>query len=1155
VNPLETYLRELREVRASGGGVEETSYYPALSNLLNDIGKALKPKVRCIINLQNRGAGIPDGGFFTADQIQRGEPVVGQVPRRGALEVKGVGESPWEAASGKQVARYAGRYRQVLVTNLREFLLVASDANGRIRNLESYALAGSAREFWAEAAQPRGTVTVHGARLVEFLKRVMLHAAEISTPEDVAWFLASYARDARFRIEGTELPALAAVRQALEEALGLRFEGAKGEHFFRSTLVQTLFYGVFSAWVLWHKEKPTRTDSFDWKQAAWSLHVPMIRALFEQVAAPTKLQPLGLVEPLDWASSVLSRVDRGAFFEIFDQRQAVQYFYEPFLQQFDPELRKELGVWYTPPEIVKYMVARVDTVLREELEIEDGLADRRVYVLDPCCGTGAYLVEVLHRIGETLNAKGGDALTAQDLKKAATSRVFGFEILPAPFVIAHLQLGLLLQQFRSPLSHLSSERVAVYLTNALTGWEPPKEPKQHLMFPELEEERDAAEEIKRDKPILVILGNPPYNAFAGVSPAEERGLVEPYKEGLNKPAKEGGWGIKKFNLDDLYVRFFRLAERRIVERKPGLGIVSFISNFSYLGDPSFVVMRQRFLREFDALWFDCMNGDSRETGKLTPDGKPDPSVFSTQYHQVGIQVGTAIGLMVRKSKRVKVPSIRYRDFWGVTKRSDLLSSLGTAKFNAHYKGVKPRKETRYSFRPTKVTSEYLSWPTVVDLAFRQPFAGLSEDRRKSLIGIDQEAIRARMKPYFDPSVDWGQLAALGTALTTDLPRFDAKKTRTRVLEAEKYDESRLLHYAMRPFDSQWCYYSPIRPLWREPRPEYWAAYEVGSPALVSRFKAAKSPEGPPLFFTRSLCDYHMMPPNASVIPAQLRAGTANPRMAGQANYLTPPSEPIANLSPEARGYLDSLGVTGLVQLEKSSLIWMHVLAIGYSAAYLTENADGVRQDWPRIPMPGSASTLHASGELGRRVASLLDTQTAVRGVTSGTIRLELREMGSIQRVGGGSLMLDAGELSVTAGWGHAGKKDVTMPGAGKLVRRDYVPTEIDAIRRGAEEFGLTLNDALQCLGDATCDVYLNGTAFWRNVPAGVWEYTIGGYQVIKKWLSYREQNVLGRPLTGEEAREVTSMVRRLAALVLMGPALDSNYSRAKAGAAPWISAR
>jgi len=154
--------------------------------------------------------------------------------------------------------------------------------------------------------------------------------------------------------------------------------------------------------------------------------------------------------------------------------------------------------------------------------------------------------------------------------------------MPAPFVVSHLQLGSMLQNQGAPLSTRTAERVGVYLTNSLTGWEPPKGPKQQVMsWAELEEERDAAGHVKRDKRILVIIGNPPYNAYAGASPDEEQGLVEPYKAGLNTPTSAGGWGIKKFNLDDLYVRFFRLAERRIAEMS-GEGVVSFISNFSYL---------------------------------------------------------------------------------------------------------------------------------------------------------------------------------------------------------------------------------------------------------------------------------------------------------------------------------------------------------------------------------------------------------------------------------------------------------------------------------------------------------------------------------------------------------------------------------------------
>ena len=235
-----------------------------------------------------------------------------------------------------------------------------------------------------------------------------------------------------------------------------------------------------------------------------------------------------------------------------------------------------------------------------------------------------------------------------------------------------------------------------------------------MAWTELQEERDAAEHVKQQSKILVVLGNPPYNAYAGVSPQEEQGLVEPYKKHLNKSLNEGGWGIKKFNLDDLYVRFFRLAEGRIAEMS-GMGVVSFISNFSYLSDPSFVVMRQRFLSEFDKFWFDCMNGDSRETGKLTPEGEPDPSIFSTEYNREGIRVGTAVCVIVRKSKRQRKPTVQFRNYWGTAKRESLLGSLSAKKFGTSHSCADPCPENRFSFRPESVAEHYAEWPRIAEL--------------------------------------------------------------------------------------------------------------------------------------------------------------------------------------------------------------------------------------------------------------------------------------------------------------------------------------------------------------------------------------------------------------------------------------------------------
>jgi hypothetical protein len=1153
MNPLETYLKDLRDIRATGAAVAETSFYTPLANLLNELGKTLKPKVRAVINIANRGAGLPDGGLFTADQFRRtsdAAPRPGQLPARGVVEAKPPAEDVREVARRPQVKRYLAEYGLVLVTNYRDFLLLGRDPQGRPLEMEAYALADDEASFWSAAAHPQTAAKAHGPRFVEYLKRVMLAIAPLTAPQDLAWFLASYARDAKARVEAVvDLPALASVREALEEALGMKFTGERGEHFFRSSLVQTIFYGVFSAWVLWHRERPGRTDAFDWRTAAWSLRVPFIRTLYDEIATPSKLGPLGLVEVLDWTAAALNRVNREAFFQKFQDEHAVQYFYEPFLEAFDPELRKELGVWFTPPEIVQYQVARVDTVLREELGLADGLADPNVIVLDPCCGTAAYLVEVLKRIAETLKAKGGDALMASDLKKAAMTRVFGFEILPAPFVVAHLQLGLLFHRLGAPLSAKGNERVGVYLTNALTGWEPPKEPKQRVMefMKELQDEKDAAEKVKRECPILVILGNPPYNAFAGVSPEEEQGLVEPYKEGLNRPVAKGGWGIKKFNLDDLYVRFFRLAERRIAEMT-GKGVVSFISNFSYLTDPSFVVMRQRFLAEFDCLWFDCMNGDSRETGKLTPEGKPDPSVFSTDYNREGIRVGTAVCVMVRKEKRDPKPTVLFRQFWGVNKRQNLLASL--AQEHLGLTPAKPCNENRGSFRPENVSAEYTTWPKLPELSASH-YNGPVERRAGALISIDRRPLESRMQSYFNAKLSNEAIRSIYASLMMTGNRIVGPLARKKILSEHNFEASAIVKYPFKVFDLRWSYLANLRPLFSEPSPDLLCHRMKGNGFFITRDSADKIPEGPPFYFSPLVCDYDCISGHARHFPILL-AQTAKGKgktAKGQTSFLTAP--PKANLSPAARAYLAALGIKDLdASADMAGLVWMHALAIGYSPLYLSENADGIRRDWPRIPLPDRRKALEASAALGREVAGLLDTAGDLPGVTAGAVEGLFRTVGFLTKVGGGELD-PAEDLAVTAGWGHAGKEGVTMPAKGRIVERPFDKDELEALSAAAKARGLSVKQALALLGPDTRDVYLSGGAYWKNVPAGVWEFYIGGYQVIKKWLSYREQELLGRALRAEEAREVTHMARRLAAIVLLQPALDENYRRVKASAYPW----
>jgi hypothetical protein len=1042
-------------------------------------------------------------------------------------------------AETDQVSRYWRRYRLVLVTNYREFLLVGVDARGRPMRLEGFTLAETDAAFWDACAHPRRVARLKGASFVEYLRRALTHLAPLTRPADLAWLLASYARDALARLETVQLPALETVRTGLEQALGLRFEGAKGEHFFRSTLVQTLFYGVFSAWVQWCKEQPPgSTGHFDWHVAGWSLHVPMVRTLYEQIATPGQLRPLALTEVLDWTGAALSRVDRAAFFAAFDEGLAVQYFYEPFLASFDPEVRKQLGVWYTPPEVVRYMVARVDAVLQSELGLPNGLADPNVYILDPCCGTGSFLVETLRRIADRLRVPGEDALVAHDLKEAALNRVFGFEILPAPFVIAHWQIGLLLAAEGAPLG-AETERAAVYLTNALTGWQPPQGPKQRLLFPQMEAERDAAEHVKREAPILVVIGNPPYNAFAGVSPAEEEGLVEPYKEGL-----QADWAIRKFNLDDLYVRFLRVAERRIVEQT-GRGVVCYISSYSYLSDASFVVVRRHLLDGFDAIWIDSLNGDSRETGKLTPTGDPDPSVFSTEFNREGIRLGTAVGLFVRRDGQAGTPPVRYRDFWGARKREELVASFNDPNFAESYAEAAPTPANRYSFRPQEVTADYTSWPRLVDLAEVEPFSGLSEKRKGALISIDRWQLEQRMTRYFDPTISFATLRTMQMGPVEDAAAFTAETARTGALRTEVFNPDHVRRYAMYPLDQRWCYHTNVALLWNRSRPEFADQARPGNLFIVTRMAARRPDEGWPVVPTRALANHHLLDPNSHALPIRLH--TPDLRHGG----LFEEARAVrANLSDAARAWLAAMrwrDPDG--NADAGAAPWLHALEICYAPAWLAENRDGILADWPRVPLPASAEALSASAAFGSRLAALLDPDEPVSGATTGTPEPPLSAFGAITREGGGQLA--PAELAITAGWGQGGAGRPVMPSRGRLSERDaYTANELAQIEAAAVVSGEAAADLLARLGPPV-DVWLNDVAYWRTVPRAVWEFRIGGYQVVKKWLSYREADVLGRPLTPAEAREVTTMIRRLAAIVLMQPHLDANYRAVCANTYEW----
>ncbi|QER84591.1 type ISP restriction/modification enzyme [Streptomyces tendae] len=1132
---LKQYIHDLKRVYSTGEGVPETSYYGALERLINSVGRNTDPGISAVINLRNSGAGIPDGGLFAANQLRRvgGQEAAfeRQLPTQGAIEAKPFGADLGAVIRTAQVRKYATRYGKVLVSNFLSFRLV-TQGKSRLLERESFSLADSIQDLVAlEASDQFDRIA---QELYDYMNRALTAGAPINKPEDLAYFLAAYAKQALERIEDQDLSALDSLENALDQALGISFEGPDAHRFFRSTLVQTLFYGVFSAWVYWCNDREEGDEKFNWRTASWFLSVPVVRMLFEQVSTASRLRPLRLDEILDWAGEALNRVNRDAFFSYFEAADAVQYFYEPFLAEFDPQLRKDLGIWYTPPEVVSYIVQNVDNVLKEELGCRDGLADERVWVLDPCVGTGSFLLEVLRVIQRRLTEGGGDALTGQDLKRAATSRIIGFEILPAPFVIAHLQLGSFLQNAGAPLNAAEAERVAVFLTNALTGWSEDSN-QTHLTFPELEKERDSAQAVKKEAPILVVLGNPPYNAFAGVSPKEEGDLLDAYKSGLK------GWGITRHNLDDLYVRFFRVAERRIAE-KQGEGIVSFISNFSYLGDPSLVAVRQRVLAEFDKVAIDNLNGDGRETGKRTPDGKDDPSVFRTERNRSGINQGTAIGTFVRKLTRSPAPEVTYRDFWGVGKRKELLDSLSTGE--PAYASLAPREDTAYTFRPAQVHERYFRWPRVDELAEESPLLGLLEKRKGALIAFSRPQIEARMMRYFDETDSTEHLAEDLRGLREPAARFaDPNVVRQRLIAKGGYRPENVGRYLSFPFDQRWAYLEPTRPLWNEPRPDLIKAMREPNPTFfLARKRVPRALDGAAFYLFAGIGDEHALHKDAYYFPVMLPTEVEKEQ---GALFDVTSKQPRANLSGRTRDWLTRIGCREIDHPEVAATPWLHALAVGFSPAYLEENRDGGRFNFQRVPLPLDKSRFDQSVELGRKISSLLDVELAVEPLFESKVWDFLRLVGNVSGTEGA---LEPSDLRLKS-WASIQPKAV-MPVAGRTETRPWSPHEIQSYGAAAAALGLSPDRMESQLGSAV-DVYLNGRAFWASVPEKVWDYRVGGYSVLRKWLSYRDDRLLKRALDTAEVRQFSAIVKKVTALLLLSDELDANYVACRDDSLEW----
>lgn len=1157
---IASYVRETRRLESLPSSTE-TTFYPDLKTLLNAVLKSERLPFDVITGTSEGGARRRDMPDFVLGDSLLFVGVYGEVKRAN----KDLADLAVSTAQNDQIGRYLAQTGVVLLSNVRGLGLLTCDPSFKRdtgtpvppakRVLEK------AVDLWSAVSGKQKVDPSAVEDLVSMVTRAVTDLARIGSPADLAKILARQARDAKASIP-SDLKPLKPLLDDYRQALGLAFDidDEKGARFFRSSLVQSVFYALFAAWILWDKEAVAGA-AFEVEHAHQYLPIPFLDALLHDIRHPTRMKHLGLETHLARAIKTFNRIDRSLFrsrmsFPTIDGETtiaAITYFYEPFLEAFDPQLREELGVWYTPPEIVRYQVQRVHYLLKSELGRPRGLADPDVVVLDPCCGTGAYLLEVARCIAAELKREGDESSLGLELARAFLQRVMGFEILTAPFAIAQLQLYLLLDQLGSRPD--SVHRLAIFLTNALSGWHDTGDIK--LNFPEMREEFDASQRVKHEAKIIVILGNPPYDRFTGAAQAEEAELVAHYKGielvndidpktkqlrrdefGRVKKKQRGEsllykeFGVRKQLLDDLYIRFIRLAEERIGEAAD-YGVISYISNSSYLTGRSHPLMRRSLLSNFNAVWIDNLNGDKYRTGKIIPKGLPgagtrDDSAFTTEMDPRGIQPGTAIVTWVKKPGARTKPSdtaVLYRDFWGpaALKRQGLIASLPTGKPPKGstvpiYEPVKPSQDNRWRLAPKTVEGGFEAWPALDEL-FPISFQGVNHNRglEGGVIDTDRDALEERLRRYFGAkSFDGAKKAS--AEIATARARYDPEKVWENLKAAGHFKKNAIMPLLTFPFDRRYIYYVASDKWLNEARPEF-ARNASNNEWLVTVPEPRKVSETLPVY-ANELVNLHVHERGSVVFPRETRGDDLL-------------SDRDANI-PEAtwRALRDHFHMEGERRDEAARAfvgrLFRVAFAILHAPSYQAEHKSALAADWAHLPIPKDAALFDRLVTAGEQVTRLLDANSEASEVVQAIVGEDrARALGPLKRLDGKQVHPEDLKITVTY-WGG---------GKGRWKPRPFMAEELPATVYG------------EAWGERTGDLYLNDNAYFANVPELVWTYQLGGYPVLKKWLGYRQADRRDdNPLTDDERRWFRQIIQRIAALLALGPSLDDLYQEAAANA-------
>ena len=1069
------YFQQLSKALAKGDATEHT-HRPALKTLL----ESLAPGIIATNEPKRIKCGAPD--YI----LTRGETPLGYV------EAKDVGEPLDKIEKTDQMRRYLESLGNLILTDYVEFRWYVG---GQHRLTARLGTGGGKKPLQAE---PDGEAQVK-VLLLAFLDAKV---PTVSSPKELAGRMANLAKLVRDTISR------ALADEDKGGTLHQQFEG------FRKTLLhdltpeafadmyaQTIAYGLFAARCnLTLDAKPGQRFTRFLAPHQLPKTNPFLRKTFGYIAGPDLDERVVWV--VDDLAELLDRADMEAILKDFGHRtrqeDPVVHFYETFLGAYDPKMRESRGVYYTPEPGVSYIVRSVDHLLRTAFGLTEGLADaekitvktpdgkgtrevHRVQILDPATGTGTFLHGVIDHIAETFTHNKG--MWSGYVSEHLLPRLFGFELLMAPYAVAHLKLGLQLAE--SGYDFESDERLGVFLTNTL---EEAAEVSGNLFAQWVVDEANAANAVKEGAPVMVVLGNPPYSGHSANTGKWISGLLRGTdtqtgaKTGSYFEVDGGPLGERNPKwLNDDYVKFLRFAQWRI--EQTGYGILAFITNHGYLDNPTFRGMRQSLMQTFDDIYLLDLHGNSKKK-ESAPGGGKDENVFD-------IQQGVAIGIFVKRPGAAEAGAkVRHADLYGLRAHKYHVL-LETDVAATHWTELAP-KSPAYLFVPqdTDLLPEYeRGW--FASEIFPVNAVGFQTHRDYFVLAQNKQELANRVSDFVSDRHDdeirnqyFGHMPSGKYAQgdTRDWKMVESRKKLRKVEDTQAW----MTKCIRRPFDFQWYFHHP-------------AAIDYGRPAVMNQliYHTNKA-----LLWTRPMSpsyDFSVFIANCAVdqsVVGNKVAGAGGTYVgplylyptAAKTHLFDDEGESVKrkpNLAPEfVKDFGGKLALAFVPDGHGDRQetfgpedVFDYLYAVFHSATYRSRYAEFLKGDFPRLPLTSQAELFRALCALGGELVSL-----------------HLME--------------------------KKGPATVTYPAA--LPKSDSAKDTVEAVRYA------------EPTGSEQGRVYINKAQYFDGVRPDVWAFQVGGYQVCQKWLKDRK----GRTLTFDDIRHYQGVVAALGETIRLMGAID-----------------